>query len=127
MALAPAPQQLVPTVIEVGGVRVTVEVADTDALRVQGLSGRTALPEGSGMLFVFERDDAWGIWMKDMRFAIDILWADKDGVVTTIIASISPDTYPQVFSPALPARYVLELPAGFAAKHGIAKGAQIKR
>ena len=54
--------------ISIGGTVIYVDVADTEVLREQGLSGRLNLPEGRGMLFVFENDDTWGIWMKDMLF-----------------------------------------------------------
>ena len=111
--------------IQVGDTPLAVEVADTESLREQGLSGRDSLPEGQGMLFVFEQDGLWGIWMKDMRFPIDIVWADASGTVITIAPGIAPDTYPNSFYPTAPARYVLELPAGFAAAHDIAIGSKI--
>ncbi len=112
--------------ITIGGVSVSVEVADTASLREQGLSGRSDLPKGQGMLFVFDTDGAWGIWMKDMQFPIDIVWADASGTVITVAANVAPETYPEVFNPSAPARYVLELPAGFAAAHGIVEGTVIK-
>ena len=111
--------------ITVGSAAVAVDVADTEALREQGLSGRSGLSEGQGMLFVFDTDGSWGICMKDMQFPIDILWADAAGRVVTVASAVSPDTYPQVFNPAVPARYVIELPSGFAARHGIAEGAKV--
>jgi len=111
--------------ITIGGVSIAVEVADTEVLREQGLSGRSDIPDGKGMLFVFDTDGLWSIWMKDMRFPIDIVWADADGKVITVANNVAPETYPEVFSPSLPARYVLELPAGFAAAQGIVEGSQI--
>ncbi len=102
-----------------------VEVANTPALREQGLSGHEPLIDGQGMLFIFDQDDAWGIWMKDMRFAIDIVWADASGKVVTVAANATPDSYPQVFYPTAPARYVLEIPAGYTERNGIAEGSQL--
>src|SRR3989338_10801011 len=113
--------------ISIGGTVIYVDVADTEVLREQGLSGRSDLPSGKGMLFVFESDGLWGIWMKDMQFPIDIVWAGADGKVITVADNVAPETYPKVFSPSAPARYVLELPAGFAAAHGIVEGSQIVR
>jgi len=112
--------------ITIGGVSLAVEVADTEILREQGLSGRSDLRSGKGMLFVFDTDGLWNIWMKDMQFPIDIVWTDVDGKVVTVALDIAPETYPKVFSPSSPARYVLELPAGFAAAHGIKEGSIIK-
>lgn len=113
------------TLIELDGTVVQAEIADTHEERIQGLSGREELAENHGMLSVFEREGTWGIWMKDMHFAIDILWLDEQGRIVTILRSIVPETYPKVFYPLAPARYVLELPAGFADVHGIAEGMQV--
>jgi uncharacterized membrane protein (UPF0127 family) len=109
-------------VIHLGENDLRVEVADTEAARERGLSGRDNLAEGSGMLFVFPKDDQAGIWMKEMKFSIDVIWLDASGTVITIAPTVSPDTYPQAFYPAKPARYILEVPAGFAEAHGVAEG-----
>lgn len=112
--------------ISVGDTTVVVDVVSTDLLRQKGLSGRESLADGTGMLFVFDTSDRWGIWMKDMRFAIDILWIREDGVVVTLKEHVAPESYPTVFSSTEPARYVLELPAGFARKHGVGEGSVIQ-
>lgn len=125
MALAPTPQQLVRKTILVGETSVQVEVADAEGARKRGLSGRDLLGENEGMLFVFGRDEAWGIWMKDMRFAIDIVWLSSESAVLSIAPDVSPETYPKVFYPSTPARYVLELPAGFVAAHALAIGSKV--
>lgn len=117
----PVPQKQ----ISIGDVSLTVEVADTELARERGLSGRAALKEGTGLLFVFEKDGTWGIWMKDMNFPIDIVWIDASGTVVSVEAEVSPDTYPKAFYPSAPARYVLEVSAGYAAKAGIAEGVKI--
>ena len=109
----------------IGNTSVAVDVASTTAARERGLSGRAALPAGRGMLFVFQEDGFWGFWMNDMNFPIDIIWADASGRVITVASSVSPYTYPKVFYPAFPARYVLEVPAGFAQMNGIVEGAQM--
>jgi uncharacterized membrane protein (UPF0127 family) len=96
------------------GLRVTVEVADTPALRVQGLSGRAPFSDDEGMLFVFPEDGDLPIWMKDMNFALDIIWIDQAGRIVHIEPSVQPDSYPRIYKAGTPARYVLELRAGFA-------------
>ncbi len=102
-----------------------VEVADTPTAREQGLSNHVPLGSGEGMLFVFDTDDRWGIWMKDMRFAIDILWLDAEGKVVWLESNVAPETYPTVFYPDTPARYVLELPANAAEAYDLVVGAQV--
>ncbi len=101
-----------------------IEVADTHATRVRGLSGRAMLPPRTGLLFIFLDDDTHGIWMKDMRFPIDIVWLDADLRVVHIESDVSPDTFPMSFVPPVPARYVLEVNAGEASTAGIVTGSQ---
>jgi uncharacterized protein len=74
------------------------------------------------MLFVFDTDDYHGIWMKDMNYSIDIIWLDSGKTVVYMAEDVSPDTYPEVFRPDVPARYVVELSAGAAHRHGITEG-----
>ena len=90
-----------------------VEIAQTPEQQRIGLSHRTKLAEGHGMLFIFNTDDTHSIWMKDMHFPIDIIWIDNTMKVIHIEQNIAPDTYPHSFTPPTPARYVLEVPAGY--------------
>ena len=105
---------------------ITVEIADTAEKRILGLSHRTALSPQSGMLFVFPEKDTHSIWMKDMRFSIDILWLDETGAIIHIEKHITPDTYPTLFTPPTPARFVLEVPAGFVDTHSIHMGESVE-
>ncbi len=114
------------TTIRVGEETIMAEVADTPALQTQGLSGRTSLKEGEGMIFIFEEEGVHGMWMKDMLFSIDIIWAGTNGTVITIEENVSPDTYPEAFYADTPtALYVLEVPAGFVSRTGVAVGDKI--
>ncbi len=101
---------------------VSVEVADTDAELIRGLSGSDPLPENTGMLFIFPEDGYPAIWMKDMRFAIDIIWINSEGAIVSIAPGVTPDTYPQTFKPAQTARYVLEVNAGYADARNLGVG-----
>lgn len=94
------------------------EVRDTPAGREQGLSGRESVPPGYGMLFVFERPDRYGFWMKDMRVPIDIVWLSDTGVVLGIEEAARPESFPTVFYPPAPVRFVLETRAGEARARG---------
>lgn len=107
-----------------------VEVVNTHASREKGLSGRTGLGENEGMLFVFENSGRYGFWMKDMLFAIDILWINKEGVVVHVERNVTPDSYfnttpPQTFINTPEALYVLELATGSAEKHGLYLGTKV--
>jgi len=117
------PQIYLARTIAIKDVAVHVAVADTDALRTRGLSGYAPLKADEGMLFVFEEDGIYAFWMKEMLFSIDIIWLDAAGQVVHIEKEVSPATYPASFTPGSPARYVLEVPAGFADQHDIQIGA----
>ena len=108
--------------VRIGGQMVRVVIADTPALRARGLSGRGALAPDEGMLFVFEEDGLHTFWMKDMRFAIDILWISREGVVVDIRQNVAPETYPATFAPRREARYAIELPTGFVEAHAVQEG-----
>lgn len=97
-------------------------VVDTPALRTQGLSGRKTLATSTGMFFVFDKADAYGFWMKDMKFPIDIIWLDEKGTIVHIEEKISPDTYPKIFIPPQKSLYVLEVNQGFASQNGLKVG-----
>jgi uncharacterized protein len=114
------------TTITIGTTTLIAEVASTEAEREQGLSDRSSLEPGHGMLFVFDAPTVPGFWMKDMSFSLDMLFADQSGKIVTIDSDLSPSTYlqnpPEVFYPSQPVLYVLEVPAGFAAQNGITTG-----
>ncbi len=95
-----------------GGKVFNVEVADTKMLLEKGLSGHAPLGQYEGMFFVFQDSNKHGFWMKDMLFSIDIIWIDENLKVVHIEKSVSPQTYPTVFFPTVPARFVLEISAG---------------
>lgn len=108
--------------IRLKGAIFNVRVADTSALRARGLSGSKPLTDNEGMFFVFDASDRIGFWMKDMLYALDIVWLDTDMKIVHIEKNLSPDTYPTVFYPDKPARYVFEIAAGTTDRLGIQEG-----
>jgi uncharacterized membrane protein (UPF0127 family) len=108
--------------VSLGAGRYDALVSDTEALRQRGLSDRASLGQGEAMLFVFPAAERSGFWMKDMNFPIDMVWIGDDLRVVTVKADALPSSYPEAYFPDAPARYVLEIPAGDAAKFGIVPG-----
>jgi len=100
---------------------ITVTLAQTNAEITKGLGGKDGLKENEGMLFVFNKPDRYGFWMKDMKFSIDIVWIENNKVIF-IQKSVSPETYPESFLPTEPASMVLELQSGFCDTHGVSVG-----
>jgi uncharacterized membrane protein (UPF0127 family) len=126
-ALDAPPTPVLPQAIFVlpdGPLAVNLEVARTDAERTKGLGGHAPLGETDGMLFVFDLAARHAFWMKGMTFPLDILWID-DGKVVHLERDLPPsgpqetDANRPVYAPFAAARYVLEMNAGFAARHGI--------
>ena len=113
--------------ISVGKNKVFVEIMDTPEKRARGLSGRSSLSENEGLLFVFEEKDIMpAFWMKDMSFAIDIIWIN-DGVVIGISERVQPEpgrseSELTLYRPPDPIDYVLEVPAGFSDENNIRVG-----
>lgn len=101
---------------------IKVEIADTLTSRKQGLSGRTSLGDGRGMLFVYDTPGFYSFWMKDMSFPIDIIWIDESKQIIGITENVSPDTFPETFRPSNPARSVLEVSAGWSDRNFIKTG-----
>lgn len=114
------------TVVLPNGFTVNAKVANSDATRKQGLSGTEPLQVGEGMLFVFDKADRYGIWMKEMKYDLDIIWMDETGKVVHLVEGAKAPTSPtqdlEVYKNAEPALYVLELPSGTAGPAGIGVG-----
>jgi uncharacterized membrane protein (UPF0127 family) len=104
--------------------RICADVADEHAERVQGLSGREVLEHEEGLLFIFDQPGEYGIWMKDMRFPIDVVWLDAQGRVVHTEANVPVGSYPKSYRTPLPASYVLEINAGMLAEYDIHNGDQ---
>ena len=93
----------------------TVEVADTDTLRVKGLSGRKNLDKNSGMLFVFQKPSFYSFWMKGMNFPLDFIWINDETIVDlteNVPISKEDKTRMSTYTSGVPVDKVLEVKAG---------------
>jgi uncharacterized membrane protein (UPF0127 family) len=106
----------------IGETAITVEVVSSEDDMRKGLSGRDKLLNNHGMLFVFPDVAYHGIWMKDMRFSIDIIWLNEQSEIVYIERNLGPDTYPEIFRPSRQAKYVLEVNSGFVDQHFLRVG-----
>lgn len=106
------------------GNMVTAELAVTDAERARGLMFRKSLLPEEGMLFVFDREDYYGFWMKNTLISLDIIWLDKNKIIVHIEKNVPPcskDPCPS-YEPNFPSSYVLELQAGSVERIGLKLG-----
>ena len=110
-------------VLHLGDGRFDIRIADTDRTRKKGLSDTPSLPADEALLFVFDRNGRWSIWMKDMNYPIDIVWLDDSMKVVDYVMNVPPDSYPtKSFFPKEDARYVVEFSSGTIKKKGIRLG-----
>ncbi len=107
-------------------VEMTLAVADDPLVMAQGLSGVSKIDDKEGMLFVFPADTIPSFWMKDMLIPIDIIWLDSNLAVVGFVQGVKPDSYPQLFSPPQPIRYVLEVKAGWVERYNLQIGDKLK-
>lgn len=109
--------------LTIGGHDYKATVARTEAARERGLSGTDNLPTNEAMLFIFPRDAEWSIWMKDMKYPIDIVWLDTAKKVVHLVKDAKPESYPNtIFRPGVTTRYVIELASGTIERTGIKIG-----
>lgn len=124
-----APKKTPDANITIKSLSVKAQVADTADLRKKGLSKIDSLPFGQGMLFIFDKPAVYGIWMKDMKFAIDIIWLDENKTVTDVATEVRPekgkkDSELTIYKPSVGGNYVLEINAGLLRLNNIQVGDQ---
>ena len=131
---APAPTAAAST-SAAGGARATMpsgavyklELALTPEDQAQGLMYRESLAPNTGMLFVFPTSEPHHFWMKNTMIPLDMIWMDAAGKVVFISAHTPPckaDPCP-TYGPDGPARQVLEIAGGMAAKEKITVGSTL--
>ncbi len=103
---------------------VTAAIADTPDRRYTGLSDTETLPEDRGMLFVYESVRDLTYVMREMRFGIDIVYADADGVITRIHHASQPGPDEDGEEREYPGRgqYVLEVGYEWTTDRGVSVG-----
>lgn len=114
----------------IGGKTFQVLMANTDALRVKGLSGRKDFGGYGGMVFTFPQADYYTFVMRDMLFPIDIVWINGKTIVD-IKERLPPEAGREEseltrYSGVSTADTVIELPAGFAQQNGVKIGDKVQ-
>lgn len=120
-----------------------VEIARTPEEKRLGLMGREEVPDFTGMLFIYEENSNPIMWMKGMIVPLDIVFIGSDNIIKYIEHNVQPcmakgnqqcdrkcdqqgDRKCNRYGSAIPSSYVLELPAGFAKKHGVDLGDRVE-
>lgn len=104
-------------------VSVQAEMAVEEEERNYGFMNRKKIPDGTGMLFVFEKDQILSFWMKNTPTPLSIAYLDSEGVIKNIY-----DMKPYRLAPivsTVSCRYALEVPQGWYSRAGIRVGDKV--
>jgi uncharacterized protein len=110
---------------EEGAELLSVEIADTPALRERGLMFRHRVPEDRGMLFLYEGVQPVAMWMKNTYIPLDMAFIRADGTVARLVEGTQPYSLETIESRE-PVVAVLEVAAGVGRKLGLMPGARIR-
>lgn len=113
-------QSLLKIPIYIKDKEIWVEVAKTPEERTHGLMGRKHLGKDEGMLFIFEKEDYHGFWMKDTQISLSIAFIDKEGRIVRI-TDMKPLTL-EIHTPPQPILDALEMKKGWFSANGIKVG-----
>ena len=105
-----------------------VEVVESLTDKAKGLMERDSLDENSGMLFIYDQEKIISIWMKKMKFPIDIIWLNKNREVVFLVENAQPcftDSC-ESFKSDEKAQYVLELNSGQIQENSVQLGNQVE-
>ena len=99
---------------------VAAEIAEKTEDRNHGFMERKTIPDGTGMLFVFEKDQILSFWMKNTPHPLSIAYIDSKGKIRDIY-DMTPYSLSSIIS-TVSVRYALEVPQGWYKKNGITVG-----
>ena len=104
---------------------INVETAVTAQEQQRGFMNRKEIPDGTGMLFIYKRDEKLRFWMKDTPHPLSIAFIDSAGRIREI-SDMQPFSL-DVISSTHSVRYALEVPAGYFTRAGITIGDTLSR
>ena len=119
-------------IIMIDDVQLTVQIADTEHRRADGLMFQEELSFDEGMLFIFDDSKKRTFWMSNMLFSLDIIWIDAQGNIVYIEKNVPPcnntetEKCPRYDGGGNEAKYVLEVTAGFVDKFVISEDSKLE-
>lgn len=105
--------------------RAKVAEAKTQQERNMGLMDVRNLPEDKGMMFFFEKEEPLSFWMANTPLPLDIFFINSDSVIVRIHRNARPFSEENLTSDK-PAKYVVEMNAGYALNHDINEGYKVR-
>ncbi|MFA5386168.1 MAG: DUF192 domain-containing protein [Candidatus Paceibacterota bacterium] len=106
---------------------IQAETAKNPYQLAKGLMFRKSLDENKGMLFTFPNEAYRSFWMKNTKIPLDLIFISKDKKIVDIKENFLPcsQTLCPSYKSILPAKYVLEVNAGFVQKNKVLIGEEM--
>jgi uncharacterized protein len=104
---------------------VEVELARTAEQHRLGLMYRKEMAQDRGMLFIMPYAENQRFWMKNTFIPLDMIFIGNDLKVVGVVENAMPETT-STYEVGRPSRYVLEVNAGYCAKHQVREGQAVK-
>ena len=116
-------------VLSIGSSQFTLGIASSPSELKTGLMGLTDLGANEGLLFVFDHEDRWALWMKDTLIPLDAIWMEASGTVVHLATMPTQlgvsDSQLSLYAPPVPSLYAIELNSGSTTRAGIYLGLKI--
>lgn len=100
-------------------------VAEDERSRSEGLMDVYDLPEDAGMVFIFDEDAPRSFWMAGTPLSLDILYVNEEMEIVRIHRNTPPYSHESIES-ELPAKYVIEVNAGYTLRNDITEGSRVR-
>jgi uncharacterized membrane protein (UPF0127 family) len=104
--------------------RIDAAVADDDRERAAGLMNVRSMQDDQGMIFLFEQEQPRSFWMMNTFLSLDIVYVNAAMEIVRIHRYTTPFSQEGILSEK-PAKYVVEVKAGFTVVHDINEGDSI--
>ena len=106
--------------LSINNYKITVEVANSEKLRTQGLMFRKSIKSNQGMLFVYKSSELHCMWMKNTQIPLSVAFIDKNHKIISILAMKPFDETPRCSRK--PAKFALEMNSGWFKRNKILPG-----
>lgn len=112
--------------VQINDITFTLEVAKTSEELARGLMYRKNIPNRTGMLFIFPKNEVQSMWMKNTPSSLDILYLDEGLNIVSISKNAVPFSLAKISS-KVPAKYAIEVAAYTVKLYGIKVGQKVVR
>lgn len=116
------------TSIYINSQKFIAEIADTPELTSRGMMYRESISKNFAMLFIFDKENPQGFWMKNTLVHLDIIYLNKHKEIVNIHHNVPPCKSPpcQSYYSVKPSKYVVEIQGGLSKKMKLKKGDTIE-